>query len=109
MMTFNCYRKSIGSMILLWMTAVAFNVQAESDFIDKVKSVSIEGVTVTKIKNSDKKVMIIGTAKDNKFISKYMRALDSEVGSPNLEYIKKDKHGEGSMSNFAISIKKPKK
>lgn len=96
-------------MILLCMAAVAFNVQAESDFINNIKSISIDGVTVTEIKDIDKKVMITGTAKDNKIISKYMRALDSEIGSPSLEYIKKDKQGNGSMSNFAISIKKPKK
>jgi type IV pilus assembly PilN-like protein len=95
-------------MILLCMTTFAFNAQAESDFVDKIKSVSIEGVTVTEIKNIDKQVMIIGTAKDNKIISRYLRALDSEIGSPNLEYIKKDKQG-GAMSDFAISIKKLKK
>lgn len=95
-------------MILLCMATFAFNAQAESDFVDKIKSVSIEGVTVTEIKNIDKKVMIIGIAKDNKVISRYMRALDSETGSPSLEYIKKDKEG-GAMSDFSISIKKPKK
>ena len=99
----------MGSMILLCMATFAFNVQAESDFLDKIKSISIDGVTITEIKNLDKKVMITGAAKDNKIISKYMRALGSEIGSPSLEYIKKDKKSGGSMSNFAISIKKPKK
>ena len=90
------------------MTTFTINAQQESDFVDIIKSVSIEGVTLTEIKNIDKKVMIIGTARDNKVISKYMRALDSEIGSPNLEYIKKGKQS-GAMSDFAISIKKPKK
>ncbi|MFT5394888.1 MAG: hypothetical protein ACI85N_000067 [Gammaproteobacteria bacterium] len=90
------------------MATFAFNAQAEGDFVDKIKSASIEGVIVTEIKNIDKKVMIIGTAKDNKIISRYMRALDSKIGSPNLEYIKKDKQS-GTMSDFAISIKKLKK
>ncbi len=95
-------------MILLCMSTFVLNAQAESEFVGKIRSVSIEGVTVTEIKDNDKKAVIIGTAKDNKIISKYMRALDSEIGSPGLEYIKKDKQG-GAMSNFSISIKKPKK
>jgi len=107
-MTINYRRKFVGSMILLCLITFAFNAQAEGDFIDKIKSVSIEGVTVNKIKNNDKKIVINGTAKNNKVISEYMRTLDSEVGSPNLEYIKKDKKN-GAMSTFAISIKKPKK
>ena len=53
--------------------------------------------------------MISGSEKDNKIISKYMRAFDSRVGSPNLEFIKKEKQGAESISNFAISIKNPKK
>ncbi len=109
MMIFNNYRDFIGSMILLCLGTFALNAQAESNFIDKVKSVSTQGIAITEIKDYDKKVMIVGNAKDNKIISKYMRVLDSEIGSPNLEYIKKNKQGGGAMSNFAISIKKPKK
>jgi Fimbrial assembly protein (PilN) len=90
MMIFNYGRKLINSLFLLCMVIFAFNVQAESAFIDKIKSVSIEGVTIIEIKNNDKKMMITGSAKDNKIISKYMRALDSELGSPNLEFIKKE-------------------
>jgi hypothetical protein len=108
MKIFSYYPNSMGSMILICMATVVFNVQAESNFVDKIKTISIEGVTVSEIKTLDKKVMIVGTAKDNKIISKYMRALDSDIGSPNLEYIKKDKQG-GAMSDFAISIKKPYK
>ena len=62
-------------MILLCMTSIAFNVQADSAFIDKIKSVSIEGTTIIEIKDNDKKVMIAGTAKLDHLIWNILRKI----------------------------------
>ena len=109
----------IVKMTLLFISLFTFNVLADSHsenwhsydnqvFIDKLKSVSVEGITINDVKIADKKVRITGSAIDNKTIAQYMRTLDSEVGSPNLELIKREKQGDRQASNFAITIKKPR-
>ena len=50
MLIFNYCRNFISSFILLCTVIFVANAQAESGFIDKIKSVSIGGITITEIK-----------------------------------------------------------
>ena len=106
-------------MTLLCISLFTFKVLADSHsenwhsdnnqaFIDKLKSVLVEGITINDVKIAGKKGRITGSAKDNKTIAQYMRTLDSEVGTPNLEFIKRDKQGDMQVSHFAINIKRPR-
>lgn len=95
------------SVFLCFILLFSVNTYAEVESLkEKLETITITGIEVSEIIKSEGEVTIKGTAKDNQSISSYMRRLDEEVGSPELEYIKREKDAKGSIGIFSINIKR---
>lgn len=79
---------------------------AEINLQSAVEAISIDGIYIEKLQESDDALTIIGYADDNKTIANYLRQLQQRIGNPLLNMTKREEQNGKMVSKFSIRLRK---
>ena len=94
--------KTIAALALLLATQGV--LLADSHWSTLVRDVAPASIEITALEEKDDAIVIEGKAPSNPDVAAYLKILDDKIGSPELQYVKRD----GNISLFSIKVKKPK-
>jgi len=79
---------------------------AEIDLKSAVEAISMDGVYIEQLQETDDGLTIIGHADDNKRIANYLRQLQQKIGNPLLNMTKREELQGKVVSKFSIRLRK---
>ncbi|MBT8077915.1 MAG: PilN domain-containing protein [Gammaproteobacteria bacterium] len=91
--------------ILALATAVgAEQPDATEAAVSKIRAYDASGIRFDAVSVEGTVIRIRGNANENSDVARLMRYLDTHVGTPTLEYVKRN----GGMSEFLLTVKRLK-
>ena len=82
------------------------SVVADSDLKTRIEAISMDGVYIEQLQETDNSLTIIGYADDNTAVAKYMRLIQAEGVDPLLNMVKREERQEKMVSEFSIRLGK---
>ncbi|MEM7280426.1 MAG: PilN domain-containing protein [Pseudomonadota bacterium] len=95
--------KNLPSVMVLCLLLFGLSLSHATDTTTvaaAVKRIAPANVSIDAVESEGKKFVIRGTAASNQDVSKLMRALAEELGTPNLEKVQR----QNDKSHFVLSI-----
>lgn len=76
------------------------------DLKSAVEAISMDGVYIEQLQETNDGLTIIGHADDNKKIANYLRQLQRKIGNPLLNMTKREELQGKVVSKFSIKLRK---
>ena len=88
------------------VTETPVSAFAESDLKSKIEAISMDGIYIEQLQETDDSLTILGYADDNTAVARYMRQTQAEGVDPLLNMVKREERQEIMVSKFSIRLRK---
>ncbi len=92
--------KRTSALLALWLS-LAIPALADTDWEKRVRQLAPDAIEIETVERKGEELIVRGKAASNPDISHYLRSLQKSVGTPSLDYVKR----EDDLSHFSLRVR----